>query len=233
MLSRLRLSVTLLLGLTVAAGAGAAAPAHADDQSWTSLYAGTQYDGAGWARCPDSPIRISIDTRALDADQKAKARKALKLAVAAWRTRGVVHFVYGGELPVNFDTSTGVSTPADGIARDRWIYITLVKASSKKTSDTAVVGLAGPLRVDPATSIITEGSAAFQAQYVNKRSRALVAELFAHELGHVAGLGHSTSKKDVMYPILSGQVALGPGDLAGIEAVTQPCPPPAPEQPAG
>ncbi|MBI1350106.1 MAG: matrixin family metalloprotease [Actinomycetales bacterium] len=197
--------------------------ARADDQSWTSLYAGTEYDGSGWASCPD-PIRISVDTRALDPAQKAKARKALKAVLAVWNKAKVYPLVYGGEIPVRFDKATGVSTPEDGVTRDRWIYLTLVKASKKATSDTAVVGLGGPLRVDPDNKVIVEASAAFQAQYVNKTSKALVEELFAHELGHVIGLGHSTSKKDVMYPILSGHLKLGPGDIAGAWALIRPCP---------
>lgn len=219
----------LSAAMIVAAGAPAA---QADDHSWTSLYDGTQYAGAGWSRCPD-PIRVSVDTRALDADQRSKAWKALKLAIGTWDSSKVVSFAYGGEVPVTFDRATGVSTPEDGVARDRWIYITLVKAKKQKATDTAVVGLAGPLRIDPATNIITEGSAAFLASYVNRQSRALVAELFAHEIGHVAGLGHSTSKKDVMYPILTGHTKLGAGDIAGAWALLKPCPTAPAEQPAG
>lgn len=210
--------VAMLLASAVSATA-----ARADDHSWTSLYDGTEYQGAGWAQCPD-PIHVSVDTRALEPDQRPKARKALQAAVATWNKAKPLHFAFGGEIPVAFDKATGVSTPEDGVARDRWIYITLVKAKKQAASDTATVGLAGPLRLDPATKIITEGSAAFLASYVNKQSRALVAELFAHELGHVTGLGHSTSKKDVMYPILSGHKQLGPGDIAGAWALLKPCP---------
>jgi hypothetical protein len=229
--------VATLLAATLAVGAlglSATSPARAtvnsDDQSWTSLYAGTAYDDAGWGRCPN-PIRVSVDTRALSRAQRAKAYVALKLAVARWRGGSVVPFVYGGEVPVRFNRATGVATPEDGVARDRWIYITLVKAGTP-THTGGVVGLAGPLRIDPATNTIVEGSAAFLASYVNKSTRSHITEVLIHELGHVAGLGHSTSPDDIMYPILNGKTSLGPGDRAGILAVTKPCPTP-PAQPAG
>lgn len=224
----------------VAAGAVAVTvsmvvPAHADDSStgWTSLYAGTAYDGAGWSTCPD-PIRVSLDGRGVAPDQRTKARNALKAAIEKWNAGKVVRFEYGGQVPVRFDSATGVSTPEDGVPRDRWIYLTVVGKGGEGL-DPNTVGLAGPLRVDPATKIILEGSAAFRAKYVNKAKRALVAELFAHELGHVFGLGHSSSANDVMYAILKGHKALGAGDIAGGLALLKPCPappaPPAPEAP--
>jgi hypothetical protein len=217
---------------TIAASLAATAvpgPAHAEDgSSWTSLYAGTVYEGSGWSTCPD-PIRISVDTRGLDPDRKTKARNALKDAIAAWNKGKVVRFEYGGQIPVRFDGTTGVTTPEDGVARDRWIYLTVVNKGDGSKVDPNVVGLAGPLRVDPATKIILEGSAAFRAKYVNKATRAQIAELFAHEIGHIFGLGHSGSKKDVMYATLNGQTALGPGDIAGGRALLKPCP--APPQP--
>ena len=56
-----------------------------------------------------------------------------------------------------------------------------------------MVGLATPLRVDSVTSTILEGSAAFQAQYVNKQSKEKVRELFVHELGHNLGFPHGNA----------------------------------------
>ena len=170
---------------------------------------------------------VSVDTRNLKADQRAKARQAISIALARWNRSKIFRFQYGGEIPVRFDPSTGVSTPEDGVARDRWLYLTLVKAPRSDGADSQIVGLAAPLRIDAATKEIREASAAFRAQYVNTQSRARVALLFAHELGHDIGLGHSTSKSDIMYPLLHDQKRLGEGDIAGAQAVLKPCTTPA------
>ena len=216
---------TLAALLMVATGAPSA---HADDgPSWTSIYEGTAYEGSGWSDCP-APITVSVDARALKKDQRKKAKAALVAAVKRWNRAKIVRFEYVGPLPVTFDRGTGVSTPIDGQARDRHIYVAVVDAKKRKDADAGVVGLATPLRVDPATNVILEGSAAFLAKYVNKQTRLKVAELFAHELGHVFGLGHSTSKKDVMHAILQGRRDLGPGDVAGALALLEPCPAPIP-----
>ena len=183
-----------------------ATTAQADD-SWTSIYDGTPFEGAGWSACP-TPVTVTVDTRALAKDQRGKAKAAMTEAIQLWNKAKIAPFVFGGELPVTFNATTHVSTPTDGRSRDRHIYFTIVKATADQ-AETGVVGLATPLRVDSVTSTILEGSAAFQAQYVNKQSEEKVRELFAHELGHVFGLGHSTSKKDVMYPVLQGHSGLG------------------------
>ena len=170
-----------------------------------------------------TPVTVTVDTRALAKAQRSKAKSAMTEAIGLWNKAKIAPFVYGGELPVTFNPATHVSTPTDGRSRDRQIYFTIVKATADQ-AETGVVGLATPLRVDSVTSTILEGSAAFQAQYVNKQSEEKVRELFAHELGHVFGLGHSTSKKDVMYAVLQGHSGLGPGDKAGGRALLKPCP---------
>jgi Matrixin len=229
---RFRQVVAAILA-AVAILAVSSGPAGADDgNSWTLLYPDGPYAGAGWAACA-TPITVSVDTRNLKADQRAKARRALYVALARWNRSKTFTFQYGGEIPVRFDRSTGSSTPEDGVARDRWLYLTLVKAPKSGGADSQIVGLAGPLRIDPATKEIREASAAFRAQYVNTQSRARVALLFAHELGHDIGLGHSTSKSDIMYPVLNDQPRLGKGDIAGAQAVLKPCTTPEPTPVAG
>ena len=43
-------------------------------------------------------------------------------------------------------------------------------------------------------------------------------DLVLHELGHTMGLGHASSTKQIMYPMVtSGLARLGRGDLAGLE----------------
>ncbi len=67
-------------------------------------------------------------------------------------------------------------------------------------------------------------SAAFRASYMNKASMAKSTEVIAHELGHIIGLGHSLSRKDLMFATLLGFTALGPGDKAGGWALLKRCP---------
>jgi Matrixin len=217
-----KVAVALLSSLALLAAGSSPASAE-DGDSWTLLYPDGPYAGAGWATCAD-PITVSVDTRNLAADQRTKARRALYIALAKWNRSKVFRFQYGGEIPVRFDPSTGVSTPEDGVVRDRWLYLTLVKGPKSTGADSQIVGLAGPLRIDPETKVILEASAAFRAQYVNTQSRARIALLFAHELGHDIGLGHSAAKTDIMYPVLNDQTRLGAGDIAGAKAILKPCP---------
>ncbi len=229
---RFRLLAVALLSSAAILAVGTS-PASADDgDSWTLLYPDGPYAGAGWAACA-APITVSVDTRNLKAGERTKARRALYIALARWNRSKIFRFQYGGEIPVRFDPSTGQSTPQDGVARDRWLYLTLVKAPRSASADSQIVGLAGPLRIDPATKVIVEASAAFRAQYVNTQSRARIALLFAHELGHDIGLGHSTAKTDIMYPVLHDQTKLGKGDIAGARAILKPCPAPEPVPAAG
>jgi Matrixin len=220
---RFRKSAVALISSVVLVVMGVSSARADDGNSWTLLYPDGPYAGAGWAACA-TPISVSVDTRNLKAGQREKARRALSIALARWNRSKIFRFQYGGEIPVRFDPSTGSSTPEDGVARDRWLYLTLVKAPPSASADTQIVGLAGPLRIDPETKVILEASAAFRAQYVNTQSRARIALLFAHELGHDIGLGHSAAKTDIMYPVLNDQTRLGAGDIAGAKAILKPCP---------
>ena len=52
--------------------------------------------------------------------------------------------------------------------------------------------------------------------------------LFAHEIGHILGLGHSPDEGNIMNAVVSNLTTLGPGDVAGINAVMRPCASPSP-----
>ena len=72
---------------------------------------------------------------------------------------------------------------------------------------------------------IIGGSAAFRVDYIEYASKTESRALLLHELGHALGLGHSGDKKSVVYPIVSTNVKLSAGDVAGIRAFTKNCDP--------
>jgi len=64
-----------------------------------------------------------------------------------------------------------------------------------------------------------------------------IADIAAHEFGHVLGLGHSTVAGATMYPSVSscatGNRTLAPDDIAGVEALYPPASNPLPLAPTG
>jgi hypothetical protein len=49
----------------------------------------------------------------------------------------------------------------------------------------------------------------------------MVYSIFLHELGHLVGLDHVESRKELMYPISHGQTKFGPGDRKGLALAGQ------------
>ena len=49
----------------------------------------------------------------------------------------------------------------------------------------------------------------------------MVYSIFLHELGHLIGLNHVESRKELMYPISDGKAKFGPGDLKGLALAGQ------------
>jgi hypothetical protein len=70
-----------------------------------------------------------------------------------------------------------------------------------------------------------KGGVVFNADYVDRLQNGYGdgltwGEVVIHELGHVLGLAHAPSDKQIMYPSITDRVArFGAGDLAGLRRV--------------
>ena len=195
-----------------------------DDGGWMPFYESGPFSGAGWASCP-APITVSLSytvprlpKRVVDKWVKAGIRTLL-----VWMRETGLVFDDGGVVPVTYDPQTGVLSPTDGVEHQRHIYLSIVPKAATAALTDRVVGLGAPTEFDVANREITQAQVTFELEYVRRASVGELTALLTHEFGHALGLGHSTAKVDVMYPIVTSARDLGPGDVAGIRTITRPC----------
>lgn len=207
------------VGQAVGAAAGRGP---ADD--FTSFFA-TGYDGwqgSGWQAC--GPITWSVDVSELTAAQASRETRRIAGAFQQWSAASGLTFGYDGQLPVAYQEAGYLMRPADGTApRARHIYIAFRRQGESSLLAGRTVGLGWPTGV--ANGQITGGAAIFRTELAADASRPQTAmSLYLHELGHVLGLGHASTRGNVMYPVVGDVTSLGQGDLTGIRAFTQHCP---------
>jgi hypothetical protein len=220
------------LPLTLLAVALAAAPHSAadtiasvpgsDGSQWTPFFDTGPLEGSGWSTCPE-PIGVSIDTTRFYPDEVSRVDLALTKAVALWSRQPGLSFAYAGVVPMLSDPDTGVISPEDGKDRPRHLYVAFIPDAQSNVLTRRIVGLGEPTTVDVTNREIVTAEATFELDYVRKASVAELVPLFAHEMGHALGLGHSGSKADVMYPIVTPKKGLGQGDIAGLRIIQRPC----------
>lgn len=215
-----------VLAIALVSGAWALAsvlPAQAAaDSQFTSIYTSGPYVDAGWAACA-TPITWYADTSELSAADGRKAMENLDWAMQTWAKAADLAIARGTTGPLHFDNADTIVKLDSQMAGGRRIYIKFVRKGQSSYMKGPIVGAASPTKVLLAGNEIVGGSAVFRADYLKYATRTEARALLLHELGHVFGLGHSTDKNSVMYPLVERRVKLDASDLAGIRSFVKPC----------
>ncbi|MEI6363672.1 MAG: matrixin family metalloprotease [Actinomycetes bacterium] len=178
--------------------------------------------GSGWAKC-DQPITWSLDTSRLTPADAKIAVDQMTTDFTKWGKASGLTFKYVGEVPTKYDDAT-LTLTSDTHPSNRHIYIAFLRNADSSMLDERTVGFATPTRVYPNNKEIVEGSVVMGIDYVKKVNRTHSMSLYLHELGHVLGLGHGSTKTDAMYYIVDTTNELSPQDIAGIRSLTKVCP---------
>ncbi|MBK9740573.1 MAG: matrixin family metalloprotease [Actinobacteria bacterium] len=201
----------------------ASAAASAADYASIFTDANASLADSGWAACA-APIAWTVDSRQLSDTEAAEQVANLAWAFGEWAQASGLTFEYAGQLAVSYDDDAFLMTPADGTEPAvRHVYLDFVLDSDSARLGGGVVGLASPSQVMAAAKEIVAGEAAFRVDHVKSAGVREAKSLYLHELGHVLGLAHAADVANIMYPIVSDHVALGAGDVNGVQSMTKPC----------
>jgi hypothetical protein len=217
----------VLAATLVVTGLTLTAPSVQARADYSSFFEGQpRLSGAGWAACV-VPVTWSVDVRWLDPPVARREIRRLKRAWAIWSQASAIPVQFTGRERLEFDPGT------NGLRRTDWsphpprhVYLAFKTARQVPIMTRGVIGLAMPSIVLLPTREIVGGMSIFRRGYVVKERIAnpkRVIHLYLHEIGHILGLGHARRDINVMYPSLDTMVGLGPGDRAGVAAITQEC----------
>lgn len=169
------------------------------------------------------PIQVAVYPAGGPPDAEQLVREAVD------RVRGVTGLdirvigSFGGHAPNwNFEAAPiGPNDPVSVSWQDG-------AAIAEMTSDTAGLGGSPVLTSPSGTQYRVAGTIALSRDYyrllTQNGDHAEAKAVLLHELGHVLGLGHVDSPRELMYDGNNGQTDYGPGDLEGLRKLGKgPC----------
>ena len=216
-----------LSALTPAQAVGSAADLVRDDH--VSIYVGKipELVDAGWAPCA-GPVTWSVDPGSLSAAQLRAETARFRRALRTWSGATGLQFTYLGveTMAVN-GAALQVGPTGSNSARPRHIYVAFRGSDAVPAFVQTVYGYAAPTLADRGNRQISGGFVLIRTDRVREAETSdpqSLSSLYLHELGHVFGLGHAKRDENVMFPIVTDQLRLGAGDIAGVQQLLSGCP---------
>ena len=216
--------MTALIAL-VTAVVGTAPAGASPTRDYSSFFASSELAGSGWGAC--QPITWSVDTRGMTERQARREITRLRQAWQLWASAAGLQVSFAGRQVMVYDPSTlGVRSAEPSQSRDHHVYIAFKTRKQVPLLSGGAVGLGKPTYVLVDERRIVGGMVILMRGYAIEQARqdpSALAHVYAHEIGHVLGMGHAQSRDNVMFPEVAGITELGAGDSAGIARLTQPC----------
>ncbi len=189
---------------------------------FSSIFTSPELANSGWTSCP-SPITWKVDSHRLSRTQSAREIANLTWAFEVWSRASGLKFSFGGTTRLTIDESTFSPRPeVHNEPEGRMINLAFIKAAGSSVLKPGVVGQGGAWAQSGSREIF-EGSALFSVEHAKRSSVAQSRAGYLHELGHVLGLAHARNRANVMFPVVSVQNKLGPGDIQGVRTLMKPC----------